>query len=85
MERRYENEGNCVTAEAVWPKFLTDPLPKYFLKQPRDNIESLIKENVGSDSDDWGEGAGTSKSTPVLNLCWLIKFILDNHQTPGRG
>lgn len=47
MERRYENEGNRGTSEALWPRFLTDPLPKYFLKQPRDNIESLIKELRG--------------------------------------
>ena len=51
MEIRYGNEGTCGTcnslAEAVWLRFLTYPVSKYFLRQPRDKIESLIKEQWG--------------------------------------
>lgn len=88
MERRYENEGNCGThnspAEAVWPMFLTDPLPKYFLRQPRDKIESLIKEQ-------WSQilMTGVKEQGPgrvhLSGISWFIKCILDDHQTPGRG
>ena len=82
MERRYENEGNCGTcnspAEAVWPTFPTDPLPKYFLRQLRDKIESLIKEQWGqiltTGVKEQGPGRAHLSGISVgsLNASWAI-------------